>query len=59
MDRLNREINAILGDAEIRRQLQAQAFGIAGGPPDAMRKQIDESIRVWEQVIRSNDIKLD
>jgi tripartite-type tricarboxylate transporter receptor subunit TctC len=59
VERLNREINAILGDPEIRGQLQSQGFSIAGGSPEAMRKQIVESIRVWEDVIRSNDIKLD
>lgn len=59
VDRLNREINTILGDAEIRGQLQAQGFRIAGGTPEAMRKQIAESIRIWEDVILSNDIKLD
>lgn len=59
VERLNREINAILGDPEIRGQLQSQGFSIAGGTPEAMRKQIGESIRVWEQVIVTNEIKLD
>ena len=59
VERLNREINAILGDAEIRGQLRSQGFTVAGGTPEAMRKQIDESIGVWEGVIRNNDIKLD
>lgn len=59
VERLNREINAILGDPEIRGQLQSQGFSIAGGTPEAMRKQIVESIRVWENVITTNEIKLD
>ncbi|MFZ4285818.1 Bug family tripartite tricarboxylate transporter substrate binding protein [Variovorax sp. HJSM1_2] len=59
IDRLNREFNAVLQDPEVRKQLLAQAFDPAGGPPEAFRKVIEDSIGSWGKVIQANNIRLD
>jgi tripartite-type tricarboxylate transporter receptor subunit TctC len=59
IDRLNREINAVLKDPEVRAKLLAQAFDPVGGTPEAFSKLIVDSIGSWEKVIRANDIRVD
>lgn len=59
LDRLNREINAVLKDPEVRAKLLAQAFDPVGGTPEAFAKVIVDSISSWEKVIRANDIRVD
>ena len=59
VERLNREINAILKDPEVRKQLLAHAFEPAGGRPEAFRKLIEDSIVSWAKVIHANNIRLD
>lgn len=59
IERLNRELDAVLRDPKIRKQLVAQAFEPAGGSPDTFRKLIEDSIVSWEKVIRAFDVKVE
>jgi len=59
VDRLNKEINAVLNDPDIRAKLLAQAFEPEGGSPAAFGKVIDDAIVTWEKVIRAHDIRVE
>ena len=59
IDRLNKELNAVLKDPEVKNKLLAQAFDTVGGTPEAFGKVINDSIVSWEKVIRSHNISVD
>jgi len=59
IERLNREINAVLKEPAVRTALLAQAFEPVGGTPQAFGKIIANSIDSWGTVIRNNDIHTD
>ncbi len=59
IERLNRELNAVLADPQVRKQLADQAFDIGGGSPAAFARIIDDSVVSWGKVIRDNKIQLD
>ena len=49
--RLNREVNDILGTAEMKEALAQQGFLTEGGPPEAVTEQIRTDIAKWREVI--------
>jgi tripartite-type tricarboxylate transporter receptor subunit TctC len=53
----NTDLNAMLGDADIKAKLDAQALQIIGGSPDRLRDIIASDIKRWAEVIRVADIK--
>lgn len=59
IDRLNRELNAILKEPEVRSAFTKQAFDPVGGTPEDFGRVISNSIDTWAGVIRANNIKLD
>ncbi|MGJ4748554.1 Bug family tripartite tricarboxylate transporter substrate binding protein, partial [Leptospira sp. SA-E8] len=59
IERLNRELNAILKEPEVRSAFAKQAFDPVGGTPEDFGRVIANSIDTWAGVIRANNIKLD
>ncbi len=59
IDKLNREINAVLKDPAVRASLLQQAFDPEGGTPEAFGKVIAEGITGWADVISANNIQPD
>jgi len=57
VERLNREINTILGDAEVKKALAAQATQIELSTPDKLRELIRADITKWKGVADSLGIK--
>ena len=55
--RINREINATLGSAELRDALAEQAFEPGTGTPDAFAKLIREDTARWRKVISDAGLK--
>jgi tripartite-type tricarboxylate transporter receptor subunit TctC len=49
--RLNREVNDILGTAEMKETLAQQGFLTEGGPAEAVSEQIRADIAKWREVI--------
>ncbi|TAG65432.1 MAG: tripartite tricarboxylate transporter substrate binding protein, partial [Burkholderiales bacterium] len=59
VERLNKELNAILADSEVRAAFAKQAFEPVGGTPEEFARLISESIDKWAAVIRANNIRAD
>ena len=57
VDRLNREINAILGEADVKRALAAQATQIELSTPEKLRELIRTDIEKWRAVANKLGIK--
>ena len=59
VERLNRELVAVLGDAGMRARLQAIGLEAFSSSPEAMRSFIVEDMAKWRKVIAEADIKVD
>jgi tripartite-type tricarboxylate transporter receptor subunit TctC len=59
VERLNREINAILAMPDVRAKLNAQGFELVGGTPEAFGKLIADDAARWAPVIRKLGLKTD
>jgi len=59
IDRLNREINAALGDAKLKTRLADLGYVTFGGSPAAFRNMIAQETEKWARVIRFAGIKPD
>jgi len=57
VDRLNREVNAILTDPEVKRALEAQATQVELSTPDKVRELIRADIAKWKGVADKLGIK--
>jgi tripartite-type tricarboxylate transporter receptor subunit TctC len=55
--RLNREINAVLGLAQIKASMAQQGLELEPGPPEALAKRIGTDIDKWRKVISQAGIK--
>jgi tripartite-type tricarboxylate transporter receptor subunit TctC len=55
--RLNREINAVLEEPDLRAKLAAQGIEISGSTPEAMQAELADEIAKWAQVIKAANIK--
>jgi tripartite-type tricarboxylate transporter receptor subunit TctC len=55
--RLNREINAILSEPEVRRVLSAQAITVELSTPDALRETIRGDIEKWRAIAVKAGVK--
>ncbi len=56
VERLNRELNAVLRQPEVQEALLRQAYEPKGGTPEAFGALLRESIARWGDVIRANKI---
>lgn len=59
VERLNRELNAILKEPEVRSAFAKQAFDPVGGSPEEFGRVISNSIDSWAEVIRANNIQVE
>jgi tripartite-type tricarboxylate transporter receptor subunit TctC len=57
LTRLNREINAILGEPEIKRALSAHAITVELSTPDALRETIRIDIEKWRAIAVKAGVK--
>lgn len=59
IDRLNRELVAVLGDAAMRERLQAMGLEAFSSSPQEMRTFITEDMARWRKVIAESGIKVE
>ena len=59
VERLNREINAVLAMPDVREKLNAQGFELVGGTPEAFGKLIADDTARWAPVIKKLGLKID
>jgi tripartite-type tricarboxylate transporter receptor subunit TctC len=57
IERLNREINAVLLDPELKAKLAQQAIEIEGSTPQALAAFVDGEIAKWATVIKASNIQ--
>jgi tripartite-type tricarboxylate transporter receptor subunit TctC len=57
VDRLNKEINAALADAIMKRRLEDEGATVLGGSPGDFERLIAEETEKWAKVIRAAHIK--
>jgi len=59
VERLNRELNAILKHADVREQLAKQAFAAKGSSAEELAAYVREQLEVWGKAIRDAGIQPD
>ncbi|MCX7890874.1 MAG: tripartite tricarboxylate transporter substrate binding protein [Burkholderiales bacterium] len=59
VERLNREVNAILAEPEVRARLHAAGLEPAGGTPEAFGQLVRAEAARWAPVIRATGAKID
>lgn len=59
VERLNRELVAVLGGTDMRARLQAMGLEAFSSSPEAMRSFIAEDMAKWRKVITESAIKVD
>jgi tripartite-type tricarboxylate transporter receptor subunit TctC len=57
IERLNRDINVVLLDPDLKAKLVQQAIDIAGSTPQALTAFVDGEIAKWATVIKASNIK--
>ena len=56
IEKLNRDLNAVLAQPELRQKIEEQGAEVIGGPPEAFRKHIQAEREKWSRVIRTANI---
>jgi tripartite-type tricarboxylate transporter receptor subunit TctC len=56
VERLTREINAILQRPEIKEQLERQAFEVGGSTPEELGTFVKDQLEVWRRAVREAGI---
>jgi tripartite-type tricarboxylate transporter receptor subunit TctC len=56
--RLNREINKVLADPEIKTRVAGLGYEVAGGTPEAYATLVQEEIAKWTKVIQAAQISI-
>ena len=59
IDKLNKAINAVLREPDIRDKLLAQGSEGVGGPPEALGKVVDLELVRWSKLAKEASIKVD
>ena len=59
IDVLNRDINAILADAEVRQRIESSGWDIAGGTPQQFADFMAKERTRWQPVIARSGARLD
>lgn len=57
VDKLNKDINAVLLDPELKEKLLAQGIEIEGSTPEALQAFVKGEIDKWARVIKTSNIK--
>ena len=56
IERLNKDLNAVLAAPEMRQKIEEQGAEVIGGSPEAFRKHVDAEREKWSRLIRTNNI---
>ena len=56
VDRLNKDLNSVLGSPEMRQKLAEQGAETIGGPPEAFAEHIRAEREKWSRLVRTNNI---
>ena len=56
IDRLNKEVNAVLLDPELKSKMREQGIEIQGSTPEAVSAYLDNEITKWAKVIKEGKI---
>jgi tripartite-type tricarboxylate transporter receptor subunit TctC len=59
LTRLNRELNAILEEPEVKKSLNAQAIDVEISTPDKLRERIRADIEKWRDTAAKAGVKAD
>ena len=57
IDKLNKEINAVLLDPQLKENLLAQGIDLEGSTPEALQAFVNGEIDKWARVIKTSNIK--
>jgi tripartite-type tricarboxylate transporter receptor subunit TctC len=58
LDRLNKELNAVLADPEVRKQLEGMGATTLGGPRQALTDLLGQELRKWRRVIKESGVEV-
>jgi len=58
IEAINADVREILGKQEVREKLKVQLIDAAPSSPEDLRARIDAEIKLWADVIKSADIKI-
>lgn len=58
IDRINAEVREILGKPEVRAKLKLQLIDAAPSSPEELRARIDAETKLWADVIKAADVKI-
>jgi tripartite-type tricarboxylate transporter receptor subunit TctC len=56
IERLNKDLNAVLNMPEIRQKIEEQGAEVVGGSPEAFRKHVETERAKWSRLIKQNNI---
>jgi tripartite-type tricarboxylate transporter receptor subunit TctC len=56
IDRLNKDLNAVLAQPEMRQKIEEQGAEVVGGSPEAFRKHVEAERAKWSRLIQTNNI---
>ena len=56
IERLNKDLNAVLATPEMRQKLAEQGAETIGGPPEAFAQHIRAEREKWSRLIREKNI---
>jgi tripartite-type tricarboxylate transporter receptor subunit TctC len=59
IERLNRELNAVLQEPETRQIFFTQGYEVAGGSAQDFQRHLADEVKQWSEVIRSAKITFD
>jgi len=59
VDALNAQLSKVLADPGVRDTLDKQGWGLVGGPPQTLRRQIDEETARFEKMIRDGGMQME
>jgi tripartite-type tricarboxylate transporter receptor subunit TctC len=57
IERLNRALNEVLADAEVRERLRAQGSEAVGGTPEALGRVVGAELEKWAKLVKAANIK--
>ncbi len=59
VERLNREMNAVLADPGAAQKVQAQGAEVETGTPDALKAYVQQQVLHWKQVVTTARIRVE
>jgi tripartite-type tricarboxylate transporter receptor subunit TctC len=58
LNRLNKELNAVLADPEVRKQLDEMGATALGGTRQALAEHLDQEIRKWRRIVKEAGVQV-